>query len=192
MADTDRGIWVRVNGTYKRVDPSDPEAGIWVRVNGVWKTVEAGWVRVGSSWKQWYPVEDEPIPPPSCPSPGQHTLQATSLSLPSSGSGSATFNTDAYQSSGCIKEIRMRVSWKSFITFAGGIRVSGRPNNNFYRDIDNSGEWSGRTIDHRIDTFDATSLTDFNSGAATGFTFPSLNASSVASQISNVQLVLTT
>ena len=83
----------------------------------------------------------------------------------------------------------MQISWRS-IPDGGDLSVSGRPNNNFYRNITGDNTWSNRTINHRIDTFDATSITDFNSGAAIGYNF-SHQSLILSSLMTNVKLGLT-
>lgn len=184
MVDTARGMWVRVGSTWKRVDPADTGAGLWARVGGVWKVVEGGWVRVNNTWKQFYPVDDETEPPDPGPTPGTYILAPTSLYLGGL-SGYASYDTTPYR--GHITEIRARISWLN--TGAFDVSVSGRPNNNFYRSI--AADWGGQTIDHRIDTFDSTSISDFNSGAATGFNLSKPATTPLDVWMSNVQLNLT-
>lgn len=195
MADTARGLWVREAGGWRRVRADeDGQAGFWVRVAGAWKKVASGFVRVDGTWKQFYPTDDDPEPPPSCPSPGTYILNATSLYLPTTGGvgGYAEFDTSDFQVSGCIKEIRIRVGWGNFTTNGITFPVAGRPNGNHYRTISSDSSWANSTIDHRIDTFDASSLTDFNSGLATGFTLSAPSSSSLGIMWNTVQLSLTT
>ena len=141
------------------------------------------WANDGFQWVQVWPGEGtEPLPP------GDYVLPATALSIPSSNTGGlAEFDTVPYR--GRINAVRMRISWRS-IPSGSNLSVSGRPNNNFYRNITLDNTWSNRTIDHRIDTFDATSITDFNSGAAIGFNFSHTNLL-LSSIMTNVQLRLT-
>jgi hypothetical protein len=142
------------------------------------------WAFDGLDWVQIYPGEGTE-PPPS----GTVILGPISQNLTGS-SGFSDYNTSAYR--GRILEIRARVSWVPQTFCIAGLvtSVEGRPNLNFYRNITSDDQWCGRTIDHRIDSFDATSLTDFNSGVATGFRY---NAAGLAleNMWSNVALNLT-
>ena len=153
------------------------------------KPVNRVWTHDGAQWVQIFPGEGSSELPA-----GAYVIGATSQSLGTS-SGFAEFDTVPYR--GRITEIACRVSWKVYsftVDFTMG--VSGRPIGNFYRNIaNNNREWDGRTIDHRIDTFDASSLTDFNTGAAIGFTYSAASSPSegggISARISNTQLELT-
>lgn len=148
------------------------------------KQVNRVWVNDGAQWSQIFPGEGDTDLPP-----GDYVLGATSLSIPTSTTGGlAEFNTVPYR--GRINAVRMRISWRS-IPSGQGISVSGRPNGNFYRTITSDSTWSNRTIDHRIDTFDATSITDFNTGAAIGFSFSNTGNLILSTMMTNVQLRLT-
>ena len=180
-------LFVRVNGTYRPVPHGVGDAhGFFVRVNGSYRRVEEGYVRVNGSWRNFYGPGDVVEPPPDKPDPGTHILPATALWLGSETSGYAEYNTEDFR--GYISEIRARVSWKFSGVFTSQWR--GRPNGNYYRNIDP--DFGGQTIDHRIDTFDASSLTDFNNGNAIGFTFTKPSGTPWSTWISNVQLNLTT
>jgi hypothetical protein len=185
MADVNE-LYVRAYGGWKRCNYStdDTQHGFFVRVNGTWTRVEEAYVRADGSWKQFFGPETVE-PPPTKPPAGTYILPATALYLGSETNGYAEFNTEAYR--GYITQIRARVSWKYSGTFTSA--WSGRPNGNFYRNIDP--DFGGQTIDHRIDTFDASSLTDFNSGAAIGFSFTKPSGTTWSTWISNVQLNLT-
>jgi hypothetical protein len=135
----------------------------------------------GSEWQELWPLT---VPP--TPSPGDHVLSPSSSSI-GDYSGYAEFNTEFYR--GYIDEIRIRISWGGYGNFPRQIDVSGRPSGNFYRDIYNDTEWDGRTIDHRIDTFDASSLTEFNNGSAYGFSIAL--SGGLIMEINSIQLVLT-
>lgn len=177
--------FVKVQGVWRAPNSGDPNHS-YVKVNGVWRAnngadTNAKYVKVQGQWR----AISTSNPPPG---PGDYVLGPTSINIPTSTTGGyASFNTTEYQ--GAISEIRMRISWRS-IPQGSDLSVSGRPNNNFYRTITLDNSWSNRTIDHRIDTFDATSLTDFNSGAATGFNF-SHESLILSSIMTNVQLRLT-
>jgi len=167
-------------------------AGVWkdltelhIKHSGVWKPVTEGWAKNGGTWNQWWPVE-------SGVTPGTYILSPSSLYLPFGPSGYAEYSTGAFLGAN-ITGIWARISWRVATGLDNeALQVSGRPNSNFYRTINNdNNEWDGRTIDHRIDTFDATSLTDFSSGAAIGFGLQHVGPSNnLENTISNVQLVL--
>lgn len=147
------------------------------------KPVNRVWAHDGAQWTQIFPGEGDAGLPP-----GDYILGATSLSIPTSTTGGlAEFNTVPYR--GRINAVRMRISWRS-IPSGSILSVRGRPVNTFYRNITLDNTWSNRTIDHRIDTFNATSLVEFNSGAAIGFNF-SHNSLILSSIMTNVQLRLT-
>ncbi len=134
------------------------------------KEVNRVWAHDGTEWMEIFPGDQvEPLPP------GQYILSPVSQDLTGT-SGFSDYVTTAFR--GRITEIRARCSWVPQIICVQGINngVSGRPNGNFYRNIVNDGSFCGRTIDHRIDSFDASSLTDFNSGAATGFSYNTIGA----------------
>lgn len=177
--------FVKVFGAWKPPNPGDVNAS-YQKVFGTWRAnhpsdTNKKYVKVHGQWR----ATETSAPPPGG---GDYVLGATSLSIPTSTSGGlAEFNTTEYR--GSIIEIRMRISWRSIPT-GSSLSVSGRPNSNFYRNITLDNTWSNRTIDHRIDTFDATSLTDFNSGAAIGFNF-SHTSLILSSIMTNVQLRLT-
>lgn len=171
-----RDIKVRVAGTYRDV------SNIWAKKNGVWYAVQSGWGHVGGSWQQWWPKEAGPTPGPN---PGTYVLRPSSLYLPSANSGYAEFNTTAYR--GGITSVKARISWTAASEPNSGVSSSGRPSGTFYRNVGNSGEWSGRTIDH--DMY-ATAASQFNAGSAYGFTLSKLAVLNIAAQISYVQLVI--
>ena len=178
--------FVKVLGVWRAPNPGDTNDQ-YIKVNGSWRANNPGdtnakYVKVNGQWRE---IADSNPPP----SPGTYYLSATSQDLFGE-NGFSEYDTTEYR--GSITEIRARVSWIQQITCVGGLNfaTSGRPNGNFYRNITSDESFCGRTIDHRIDTFDATSLTDFNSGAAIGFTY---NTAGLAIQNgwSNVQLGLT-
>lgn len=169
---------VKVAGVWQ------PLTNVYVRRTGAWTGVGNAWGNNNGTWNKWWPPGGE-----VGPLPGTYVLTPTSLSLPSGDTGYAEFNTTSYR--GRITQISARLSWKSASEPNGGVSATGRPSGTFYRNIDNnSGEWANRTIDHRIDTFNATSLTQFNNGSAIGFTFSKLGLLNIASQLSYVQLKL--
>jgi len=178
--------FVKVFGVWRAPNPGDSNHS-YVKVNGAWRgnnpgDTNAKYVKVFGQWR----ATETSNPPPS---PGEYILGATSLSIPTSTSGGlAEFNTAEYQ--GFISEIRMRISWRS-IPSGQNISVSGRPTSNFYRTITSDTSWSNRTIDHRIDTFDAGSLTEFNNGSAIGFNFSNTGTLILSTMMTNVQLRLT-
>lgn len=174
--------YVKVGGVWR---PSTGSDEMYVKVGGAWRTVLDHYVKVNGRWRQ-QSAAAPPLPG------GTYVLSAQSLYLPSAATGYATFNTAEYQGKTFVG-LWARISWRSATGLDNeAIATSGRPNGNFYRTINNDGnEWDGRTIDHRIDTFDASSLTDFSSGAATGFTFTDNGPpKNLGASISNVQLVL--
>ncbi len=189
-------FYVRANGGWREVASvaNQGENGFLVRVGNSWKVVEEGFVRVNNAWKQFWPPEGDAVePPPTKPPAGTYVLAATALSLPSgSFSGYAEFNTSAYR--GWITQIYARVTWATQpvgdANFSMG--VNGRPNNRSYRSVANTDyQWDGRTIDHRIDTFNANALTDFNNGAAYGFNLSSQSLyDTIGFRLNNVRLVL--
>ena len=143
--------------------------------------------KVNGSWREVYPGSGIP---PDLP-PGEYTLGASSIFLDTSGVGFAEFVTDDYR--GRIIEIRCILSWTNTSLVNTTISTRGRPSNTFYRDIDNNNqEWNGRTISHRIDTFNASSLTEFNNGSAIGFNLElTSDPNFLSTVIHNVQLGLT-
>lgn len=152
-------------------------AGVWrdldtptVKVAGTWRTVDTAWVKVGGVWREWF----SGVPPLA---PGTYVLPTTA-----GGGGFAFVEADTTPYRGRITELRVRITYGSPVV---GIStsVSGRPNGNFYRNITGDNSWSNSTIRHRIDTWDATSLTDFNNGDAFGFTFANIQASHNNSQV---------
>ena len=183
-------LFARVNGVWTpcAYDTDNTFHGFFVRKDGVWVRIEEAYVRVNGAWLQFFgPPEVEP--PPTKPPAGSYTLQPTAQFYGSGSTGYAQFNTDAYR--GYITEIRARISWKSITAAIDTFGILGRPNNRFYRNVDNPGQWSNRTIDHRIDTFNATSLTDFNNGNAIGFNFTySTSRYSMNELLSKTQLVI--
>ena len=183
-------LYTRVDGAWRQCnyDADDTDHGMFVRVDSAWRRVEEGWVRVDGAWRQFFGLEDEE-PPPVKPNPGSYTLQPTAQYYGSGSSGYAEFNTSAYR--GYITQIRARISWKSISAAVHTFGISGRPYGNFYRNIDNPGQWSNNTVDHRIDTFDASSLTDFNNGNAYGFNYTYSSSSYKMSELlSRTQLVI--
>jgi len=161
----------------------------WIKNGGVWRSLDEGasrqWMKVNGQWRTF--TGGAPGPGPT---PGTYVLQATSISIGTT--AFAEFDTAVYR--GFISEIRIRLSWKSeFGIDNDDIQTSGRPSGTFYRTIANdNNEWDGRTIDHRIDTFNASSLTEFNNASAIGFNLTNTGpVGSVTRVISNIQLVLT-
>ena len=145
--------------------------------------VPRAWVHTGTEWEQIFPGSGtEPIPP------GTHILAPTSQFL-GTPTGFSDYDTNGYR--GRITEIRARVSWRPNAICIPGLvfGTSGRPNGNFYRNITSDASWCGRSIDHRIDSFDATSITDFNNGAATGFSYSTAGLN-IGNAWSNVALNL--
>ena len=180
--------FVKVNGVWRAPNPGDTNHS-YVKVNGQWRANNPGdtnakYVKVNGQWR----ATETSNPPPS---PGVYVLGATSIFLGTAGVGFAEFETTEYR--GSISEIRARLSWTDFALTDPDVSISGRPTSNFYRTVSNiNDEFNGRTIDHRIDTFDAGSLTEFNSGAAIGFNLEHTNGPSFLSTvINNCQLTLT-
>ncbi len=180
--------FVKVFGVWRAPNPGDTNES-YVKVAGQWRGNNPGdtnpqYVKV---FGQWRAVEDSNPPP----SPGDYVLGATSIFLGTNGTGYAEFDTTEYR--GSISEIRARLSWTDFALTDPTLNLSGRPSGNFYRNVANiDDEFNGRTIDHRIDTFDASSLTEFNSGAAIGFNITHPDGPSfISTVINNVQLRLT-
>ena len=151
---------------------------LFVKVGGDWKTVNDQYDKVNGIWRS----TDTPAVIP----PGVYILSAISQDLVGT-SGFSDFDTLEYQ--GRITEIRLRASWKGNLVNGIDIGVTGRTSGNFYRNITTDDTWENRTIDHRIDTFDAASLTEFNNGTATGFSYSGIGA--LENTWSNVQLNLT-
>ena len=183
-------LYTRVDGAWRQCNYSadDTEHGMFVRVDSAWRRVEEGWVRVDGAWRQFFGLEDEEEIPDK-PAAGSYTLSATAQYYGSGKTGYAEFNTSAYR--GYITQIRARISWKNITAATFDFSISGRPNGNFYRNIDNPGQYSGRTIDHRIDTFDSSSLTDFNNGNAIGFSYTwNHSGYSMSELLSKSQLVI--
>ncbi len=174
--------FVKVTGSWRSARTPDSH---FVKVGGVWRApqgTDEKFIKVNGQWRS----ASASNPPPS---PGTYFLAPISQSL-TGGSGFSDYNTTEYR--GNITEIRARVTWKPQAICVAGLdfQVSGRPNGNFYRTITSDGTFCGRTIDHRIDTFDATSLTDFNNGDATGFSYSTAGLE-LGNGWSNVQLGLT-
>ena len=176
---------IKVAGTWREI--TTPH----IMVSGTQRTVTEGYVRIGGQWARWYPDEVEPDPP----APGTYVLAPESQYLPDTpgARGYAEFDTSAFQ--GYIDEIRARISWGYTANFSStrSLRVGGRPSGTTYRSITDLASWSNRTIDHRIDTFSATSLTQFNNGTAIGFNLDPIDTSGSWSlfYVNGVQLVLT-
>ncbi len=143
------------------------------------------WGKVNGAWFQVYPGEGIP---PDLPA-GTYILSPTSQFL-GTPNGFSEYDTELYR--GRITEIRARVWWRPQAFCIAGLdfNTSGRPNGNFYRAITNDGTFCGRTIDHRIDSFDPSSINDFNSGDAIGFTYTTAGLD-IGNAWSNVQLNLT-
>ena len=170
--------YVKVAGAWRTV------TGMPVKVAGQWRTATDHYVKVNGRWRP--NPEEPPLPGPG---PGYYQLSATSLYLPDPGTtGYAEFNTTEYR--GSISEIYSVISWGSPLIVGITLTASGRPNNNYYRSYSLTQDWDNRTISHRIDTFDASSLTDFNSGAAIGFNFGG-DSNIIGRYMKNVQLGLT-
>lgn len=177
--------YVKVFGAW-RAAHEDPLPSHYTKVFGTWRAghitpTAQKYIKVFGQWRDISGGGGLPA--------GTYYLSPSSQSL-GVGSGFSEYNTIEYR--GRITEIRARVSWRTQSFCIAGLvfGVSGRPNGNFYRNITSDGTWCGRTIDHRIDTFDATSLTDFNSGAAIGFSY-SASGLDIGNAWSNVQLGLT-
>ena len=180
--------FVKVFGTWKPPNPGDVNAS-YQKVFGTWRAnhpsdTNKKYVKVHGQWR----ATETSAPPPGG---GTYILAATSLFLGTTGTGHAEFNTTEYR--GSIIEIRARLTWTSFALTDPALSLTGRPSGNFYRSVSNIGdEFDGRTIDHRIDTFDPASLTEFNSGASIGFSIVHTNGPSfISTVINNVQLSLT-
>lgn len=163
----------------------------YIKIAGQWRTMTGGYVKIAGQWRtindqyskvvgRWRHTEE---PPPSL-SPGTYILGASSYYMPASTSGYALFDTTEYR--GRITQVTARISWGSPLIVGIDLSVTGRGSGNFYRWLDLTQDWDNRTIDHRIDTFDAGAVTEFNNGTATGFTFANSNA--VGNYIKNVQL----
>ena len=151
------GVWEQVLTPSAKVAGNFVEAQtIFAKVAGVWETVHSG------------------VPPLA---PGTYVLPNTA-----GGGGFAFVEADTTPYRGRITEVRVRITYGSPVV---GIStsVSGRPNANFYRNIVGDNSWSNRTISHRIDTWDATSISDFNDGDSIGFTFANIQASHNNSQV---------
>ena len=166
--------------TFVKVFGEWHEAETYVKVFGQWHEAQT-FVKVFGRWR------NEGETPPL--TPGIYILQPASQFL-GVGSGYSQYDTSDYR--GRITEIRARVSWRQQTFCIPGLNfgTSGRPNGNFYRNIVSADDFCGRTIDHRIDTFDPTSLTDFNSGAAFGFNY-NTSGLDIGNAWSNVALNLT-
>ena len=147
------------------------------------KEVNRVWVHDGQQWTQIFPGEGDVDLPP-----GDYLLGPTSQFL-GTPTGFSDYDTTPFR--GRITEIRARVSWRPNAICIPGLvfGTSGRPNGNFYRNITSDASWCGRSIDHRIDSFDATSITDFNNGAATGFSYSTAGLN-IGNAWSNVALNL--
>ena len=167
---------VKVAGVWRDID------SLFIKKDGVWRTAAEAWIREGGSWYKWWPPES---PPPVGPNPGTYVLRPSAISLGTT--GYAQFSTSFYR--GYITSVKARISWTTLSEPGGGVSASGRPSGTGYRSISNSGEWSGRTIDH--DMY-ATAVSQFNAGSAYGFNFSKLAIANVDAQISYVQLVLVT
>jgi len=139
------------------------------------------WAHDGAQWTQIFPGDGNQELPS-----GTYILGPTSQFL-GTPNGYSEYDTVPYR--GRITEIRARVSWRpqTFCTAGLIFGTSGRPNGNFYRNITSDASWCGRTIDHRIDSFDATSIDDFNNGAAIGFSY-STSGLDIGAAWSNVSL----
>ena len=155
---------VKVGGVWRDIETPS------VKVGGTFHTVDAGWVKVGGVWRQWFTG----IPPLA---PGTYVLPNTA-----GGGGFAFVEADTTPYRGRITELRVRISYGA-VTIGKQTGVSGRPNGNFYRNLTGDLSWVGATIRHRIDTWDATSLDDFNSGAAIGYTYTNIQAGMTNSQV---------
>ena len=159
--------YVKVAGVWELIDTPS------VKVAGTFQEADTAYVKVGGAWKVWHTG----VPPLA---PGQYTLPTTA-----GGGGSSFVEADTTPYRGRITEVRVLISWDQLIS-GPSISVTGRPNGNFYRNIVFDQSWSFRSIFHRIDTWDATSLTDFNNGDAIGFTYGGSTGA-----WSNTQVVLT-
>jgi len=173
--------YVKVAGAWRdgRQNPSH-----YVKVAGSWQEARptpAKYVKVVGRWRG---VSD---PPPVLP-PGTYTLSPTAQSIGQQ-TAYAEFNTVEYR--GRITAIWAVISWHGGALTDFSMSCSGRHNGNYYRQIDNNGgEWNGRTISHRIDSFDASSLTDFNNGNAIGFNFAKVLGLNLEFRFNNVKLQL--
>ena len=162
-----------------------------VKSLGAWRTAiePAIHVKVQGRWRT---IADE-APPPTGPGPGTYTLSPSSLFLSTSTQATnyAEFVTSEYR--GSIINIWAVVSWRDrgVAITDQAFNIAGRPNGNYYRNIaNNGGEYNGRTISHQINTFDASSLSDFNSGAAYGFNMTTTQGLGMKNTVANVQLKL--
>lgn len=167
--------YAKVAGQWRSV----PEA--YVKVAGQWRTVTDQYVKVNGIWRE------VTTPQPPTPSPGTYILSPTSLFLGSETSGYALFDTSFYR--GHISEIRARVSYSGFSSTGFQFSWYGRPSGTYYRQTDVT--TPNNTIDHRIDTFNASSLTQFNNGSATGFTITKPAGTLISTWITYVRLNLT-
>ena len=178
-------------GIFTKIDESwVPVRKVFTKVNADWQEVTEAYTKVNADWQQVFPA----TVPVACPVPGGYTLAPTSLFLDTAGTAFAEFDTTPFQFTNCIKEIRIVLTWTNTSLINTTLSIRGRPTNTFYRDIDNlNREFDGRTIFHRIDTFNASSLTEFNSGSSIGFNIQlTSDPNFVSTVISNVQLELTT
>ncbi len=172
-----------------------PEDGGTVKVHegGGWFDINVVEMHDGTAWQVvWQRTDPEP-PPPEGPDEGTYVLSPTGLYLPSTpgASGYAEFNTTAYR--GYISEIRARIHWSSSTVQGADLRISGRTSGTYYRTVNDVEQWLSRTIDHRIDSYSYTSLTEFNNGSAYGFSLlmQDAGAAGLSYFIDNVQLVIT-
>ncbi len=179
-----RGIFTKINENWT------PITKVFTKIDSTWTPVQKVFTKIDSTWNQVFPAQA----PVSCPVSDTYTLQPTSLFLDTAGTATAEFNTAQFQFANCIKEIRIVLTWTNTSLVNTTLSIRGRPSNTFYRDIDNiNHEWDGRVIDHRIDTFNAASLTEFNNGSSIGFNIQlTSDPNFVSTVISNVQLKLTT
>lgn len=156
---------VKIAGVWKNIDQP------YVKIGGVHKAVTNGYVKVGGVWKEWY-NQVPPLPP------GQYTLPTTA------GGGSSSFvEADTTPYRGRITEIRVLISYGGSMEVGKNTSVAGRPSANNYRSITGDASWINRSIFHRIDTWDAASITEFNDGDAIGFTYGNQQFSMTNSQV---------
>ena len=169
--------YVKVAGQWLPTGGSDEK---YVKVAGQWRTVQEQFVKVDGIWRE---VD---VPQPPTPDPGTYILNPTTLALAGETNGYALFNTASYR--GKILEVRARVTYTSFSSTSFKFSWYGRTSGTYYRQTDVT--FPSSTIDHRMDTFNGSVLSQFNNGSATGFTFQKPAGTPISSWISYVRLNL--
>ena len=153
-----------------------------IKSSGAWGACVKEWIKRDGIWTT------QDTTPPDQPAPGTYILSPTSISI-GSHTGYAEFNTAYYR--GYISEVKVQITWRDAGGYTTSFDVSGRPSGNYYRQIqNNAGEWDGRTITHNVGSYDAAAITEFNSGAAIGFSFDA-GSFNFDKMISYARLVLT-